>query len=174
MADGVPPEKVYDVLRTEEGVDRAFAKLEELKPHIQWWEAGAQPPEWLASEDVVMSSAYNGRITAAQKEGQPFKISWPGQVYAIDSWAIVRGTPKMDQAVKFIDYASEPKHQARLPEVIPYGPTHKAAIDSVPEDVVPNLPTAPKNLESALRNDTEFWINNEESLDQRFNSWIAN
>ncbi len=174
MADGVPPEKVYDVLRTEAGVDRAFAKLDELKPHIQWWEAGAQPPEWLASGDVVMSSAYNGRITAAQKEGQPFKISWSGQVYAIDSWAIVRGTPKMDQAVKFIEYASEPEHQARLPEIIPYGPTHKAAINSVPKDVVPNLPTAPDNLENALRNETEFWINNEEELDQRFNNWISN
>lgn len=174
MADGVAPDKVYEVLRTEEGVDRAFAKLEDLKPHIQWWEAGAQPPEWLASGDVVMSSAYNGRITAAQDEGQPFKISWSGQVYAIDSWAIVRGTPKMEQAVQFIDYASKPEHQARLPEAIPYGPTHKAAIDSVPSDVVPNLPTAPENLETALRNDTEFWIDREETLDQRFNSWIAN
>ena len=174
MADGVPPEKVYEVLSTEQGVDRAFAKLEELKPHIQWWEAGAQPPEWLASGDVVMSSAYNGRITAAQEEGQPFKISWSGQVYAIDSWAIVRGTPKMEQAVQFIDYASKPEHQARLPQAIPYGPTHRAAIDSVPSDVVPNLPTAPQNLETALRNDTEFWIDREETLDQRFNNWISN
>lgn len=45
MADGVAPEDVYDELSTEEGVDRAFAKLDELKEHIQWWEAGAQPPE---------------------------------------------------------------------------------------------------------------------------------
>ena len=44
MADGVAPKDVYQVLGTKEGVDRAFKKLDELKPSIQWWEAGAQPP----------------------------------------------------------------------------------------------------------------------------------
>jgi putative spermidine/putrescine transport system substrate-binding protein len=173
MADGVPADQVYELLATDEGVERAFNKLDELKPHMQWWEAGAQPPEWLASGDVVMSSAYNGRITAAQKEGQPFKIAWDGQVYAIDSWVIVRGSPKMDDAVEFIRYASQPENQARLPKAIPYGPTHVAAIEEVPEEVRPDLPTAPRNLKNALRNDTEFWIDREESLDERFNSWIA-
>jgi len=173
MADGVPAGEVYDVLSTEDGIDRAFAKLDELKPHLQWWEAGAQPPEWLAAGDVVMSTAYNGRITAAQKEGQPFKISWDGQVYAIDSWVIVRGSPKMEEAVEFIRYASQPGNQAGLPQAIPYGPTHQDAIAEIPEEVVPDLPTAPRNLETALRNDTEFWIDREESLDERFNAWIA-
>lgn len=173
MADGVPADEVYEVLKTEDGIDRAFAKLDELKPHLQWWEAGAQPPEWLAAGDVVMSTAYNGRITAAQKEGQPFEISWDGQVYAIDSWVIVRGSPKQEKAVEFIKYASQPTNQARLPQTIPYGPTHVDAIAEIPEEVVPNLPTAPQNLETALRNDTEYWIDREESLDERFNAWIA-
>ena len=47
MADGVPPDQVYEVLRTPEGVDRAFAKLDEIKDDIIWWEAGAQPPQLL-------------------------------------------------------------------------------------------------------------------------------
>ena len=47
LADGVKVEDVYKVLATPEGVDRAFAKLSELKPNIQWWEAGAQPAQWL-------------------------------------------------------------------------------------------------------------------------------
>ena len=67
MADGVAPAEVYEVLRTPEGVDRAFAKLDEIKDDIIWWEAGAQPPQLLASGEVVMTSAYNGRISAANK-----------------------------------------------------------------------------------------------------------
>ena len=71
MADGVPVKDVYKVLATKDGQNRAFRKLDQLKPHIQWWEAGAQPPQFLASGDVVMSSAYNGRIAAVQAlEGQ--------------------------------------------------------------------------------------------------------
>ena len=85
LADGVPASDVYKVLSSEAGVQRAFKKLDELKPHLQWWEAGAQPPQWLASGDVIMTSAYNGRISAAIKEGRNFKIVWTGQNYAVDS-----------------------------------------------------------------------------------------
>ena len=65
MADGVPAAEVYDVLGTPEGVDRAFAKLDTIKDDTIWWEAGAQPPQLLADGEVVMTTAFNGRIFAA-------------------------------------------------------------------------------------------------------------
>jgi putative spermidine/putrescine transport system substrate-binding protein len=92
MADGVAPKDVYKVLATPAGVDRAFKKLDQLKPNIQWWEAGAQPPQYLVSGDVVMSSAYNGRIANTQKEGKNLKIVWAGGMYDFDSWAIPKGS----------------------------------------------------------------------------------
>src|SRR5690606_11206724 len=85
MADGVAPKDVYKVLATKEGQDRAFKKLDELKPSIQWWEAGAQPPQYLVSGDVVMSSAYNGRIAAVQGESN-LQVVWSGGIYDFDSW----------------------------------------------------------------------------------------
>src|SRR5690606_36924372 len=69
MADGVRPDQVYAQLATEEGVQRAFKKLDEIKSHIQWWESGAQPMQFLASKDVIMSTVFNGRAFAAQEEG---------------------------------------------------------------------------------------------------------
>src|SRR4249919_3866956 len=65
MADGVAPADVYKVLGTPAGVDRAFKKLDQLKPDLVWWEKGAQPPQLLASGEAVMVDAYNGRIDAA-------------------------------------------------------------------------------------------------------------
>ncbi len=47
IADGVPVSEVYNVLGTEEGVARAFAKLDTIKDDVVWWEAGAQPPQLL-------------------------------------------------------------------------------------------------------------------------------
>ena len=97
MADGVPPADVYKVLRTPEGVDRAFKKLDEIKPDIVWWESGAQPLQLLASGEVVMTTAYNGRITGINKtEGKNFKVVWPGSIYAIDSWVILKDSPNKD------------------------------------------------------------------------------
>src|SRR5207237_7488029 len=86
MADGVKTADVYKVLATKEGADRAFRKLTELRPNIQWWEAGAQPPQFLVAGDVVMTTAYNGRIDAAQREGRNLKISWNGGIYDLDYW----------------------------------------------------------------------------------------
>lgn len=173
MADGVAPKDVYEVLRTPQGVERAFRKLDELKPHIQWWEAGSQPPQWLASGDVVMSAAYNGRITAANKEGRNFRIVWDGQVYAVDSWVVVKGSPNKDQAYRFIEFASKPEHQKDLVSAIPYGPTHVKAVDQVDPKVVPDLPTAPANLAASVATDVEFWVEHGEDLDERFNAWAA-
>lgn len=173
LADGVAPADVYETLGTSEGVDRAFRKLDTIKSHIQWWEAGAQPPEWLAAGDVIMSSAYNGRITAANKEGKNFKIVWDGQIYALDSWAVVKGSENADAALEFIEFASRPENQKNLPPIIPYGPTHVKAVAQTDPKVVPDLPTAPANLENGLANNTEFWVEYEEELNERFNAWAA-
>lgn len=34
LADGADKDDLYDLLATDEGVDRAFAKLDEIKPHV--------------------------------------------------------------------------------------------------------------------------------------------
>jgi putative spermidine/putrescine transport system substrate-binding protein len=36
-----------------------------------------------------------------------------------------------------------------------------------------DLPTTPDNLAAALPLDVEFWVDNTESLTERFNAWIA-
>ncbi|WP_305856423.1 ABC transporter substrate-binding protein [Balneatrix alpica] len=173
MADGVAPSDVYGLLRTKAGVDRAFAKLAQLKPHIQWWEAGAQPPEWLASGDVVMTSAYNGRITAANKEGKAFKVVWTGQVYSVDSFAVLKGSENKAAAMDFIAFASQPANQEKYPLLIPYGPTNKEAIAKLAPEVAETLPTHTPNLAQALREDTEFWLDYQDELNERFNAWVA-
>ncbi len=94
MADGVAPKDVYTVLATGEGVERAFAKLDQLKPSIIWWEAGAQPAQLLASGEVAMTSVYNGRLDAPRKEGKDFRIVWPGSIYAVELVGYSQGQPE--------------------------------------------------------------------------------
>jgi len=173
LADGVAPADVYSVLGTKAGVERAFKKLDQIKGDIQWWEAGAQPPQLLASGDVVMSAAYNGRISAAQKEGKNLRVVWNGSIYDVDSWAIPKGTPKRDEAYRFVKFASEPQNQRVYSGEIPYGPTHVKAVAGMDPKIVSDLPTAPDNLKGALASNTEFWVEHGEELEQRFNAWAA-
>lgn len=175
MGDGVPIDEVYDVLATPEGIDRAFAKLDSIKDSLIFWEAGAQPPQLLASGEVVMTSAYNGRVTAANEaEGKNFQIAWgAGFVYQVDSWVILANSDKQAEALEFIAFASDPGNQKNLPPHIPYGPTHKDAAALVDPEVQANIPTAPANLETGLFFADNFWVDNVERLNERFTAWAA-
>ncbi len=173
MADGVPANKVYETLRTPAGVDRAFKKLDTIKKDVVWWEAGAQPPQLLASGEVVMAQAWNGRIFDATKNGKNFKIVWDGQLQDWDLWAIPKGSKHLAEAYKFIAFASEPKVIAMQTKYISYGPAVLSAIPNVPADILKDLPTAPENSKNVLVNDAQFWGDNGEELRKRFNTWLA-
>ena len=173
MADGVPPKDVYKVLATKEGQDRAFKKLDELKPNIQWWEAGAQPPQFLVAGDVVMSTAYNGRIDAAQKEGKNLKVVWNGSIYDLDYWAIPKGTPNKALAEKYIAYSISSKPQQDYAHNIAYGPVNVAAIKALDPKTLSNLPNSPANGKNAVLQNLSFWTDHGDELEQRFSSWAS-
>jgi putative spermidine/putrescine transport system substrate-binding protein len=120
-----------------------------------------------------MSSAYNGRIAAANKEGRNFKIVWNGQNYAVDSWVIVKGSPNKELGYQFIQFASRPEYQKVLSTSIPYGPTHVQAVAQVEPRIAVDLPTAPDNLKAGVANNTEFWVEFGVDLDERFNAWAS-
>jgi len=174
MADGVAPDQVYEVLATPEGLDRAFAKLDELRPNLVWWEAGAQPLALLQSGEVAMTSVYNGRINALNKsEGTNMKLVWPGSIYAVDSWAVLKDAENKDAAMDFIAFANTPERLSQLPRHIAYGSPSKPAAALVELALSADLPTDPKNLAEALSLDVDYWVDNSEELTERFNAWVA-
>jgi putative spermidine/putrescine transport system substrate-binding protein len=174
IADGVAIKDVYTVLGTPEGVDRAFKKLDTIKKDVVWWSAGAQPPQLLADGQVVMTSAWNGRIYDADKNsGKHFEIMWDAQGLDWDLWVIPKGNPRLDDAYKFIAYASGPEQMADQTHYISYGPANKDAIPHVDPGILPHLPTATENMKNALLTDPIFWGDKGDELRQRFNAWLA-
>ncbi|MFZ3218750.1 MAG: ABC transporter substrate-binding protein [Rhodoferax sp.] len=173
MADGVKSADVYKVLATKEGADRAFKKMTELKPNIQFWEAGAQPPQFLVAGDVTMTTAYNGRIDAAQREGKNLKITWTGGIYDLDYWVMPKGTPNKALAQKFITHASGADAQAEYARNISYGPTNNKALAKLDAKVLSLLPTSPANSKDALQFNIHFWADQGEALEKRFAAWAA-
>ncbi len=174
MADGVAPQDVYKVLATKEGVDRAFKKLDTIKKDLIFWKAGAQPPQLLASGEVAMTSVYNGRIDAANRDDhRNFGISWNGALYTLDSWVILKGTPNLDSAYKLLDFMGKPENQAKLPVAIAYGVTAKGANALVDKARLEQLPTADANLAHAVQINVAFWLENIDRLTERFNKWAA-
>lgn len=174
MADGVAPADVYSVLGTPEGVARAFAKLDTIKEDIVWWEAGAQPAQLLMSGEVVMSLAWNGRISDANaNEAADLGIAWTNQVRGFDMWTVPMGAKNMETALDFIAFTITPETNAKLAEHIAYGPTANGASDFVAEDVLVNLPSAPANSTNALAQDGGFWAANSDAISAEFTAWVS-
>ncbi|WP_413992326.1 polyamine ABC transporter substrate-binding protein [Labrys okinawensis] len=174
IADGVAAKDVYKVLRTQEGVDRAFKKLDTIKSDVVWWESSAQPAQLLADGQVVMTSAYNGRIADAnKKEGKHFGILWDAQGLDSDLWIIPKGSPNLDEAYKFLAFASSPKAQAEQTRYISYGPANQDAVQFVDPAITATLPTAPDHMGDAILVDADFWGEMGDQLRTRFTAWLA-
>jgi putative spermidine/putrescine transport system substrate-binding protein len=171
LADGVAPIDVYRTLATEAGVRRAFHKLDQIRKDTVWWEAAPQPAALIAAGWVSMSSAYTLWFDPEQERNQHTRIVWRQSLYDIDSWAIPKGSPKRDEAYRFIAFASAPEQQRVLSEHLTYGPTNRAALDLLPARLAGNLPSSTPNLAGALRIDSAFWIEHGDALERRFNAW---
>ncbi|MEH6814703.1 MAG: ABC transporter substrate-binding protein [Motiliproteus sp.] len=174
LADGVAPEAVYSTLETRSGRDRAFNKLDSIKDNVVWWTTGAQPPQMLADGEVVMASAFNGRIDNAQhKEGKPFSIIWDRQIGYMNGWAIPKGSKNLELALDFVVKSSSTTALAEQARWIAYGPTRKSSSKLLNDDLLARLPTAPDNFKTAFMFDDEWWIDYADELNEEFNTWLA-
>lgn len=180
QADGVPTDQVYEVLGTPEGVDRAFKKLDSIKDSIVWWEAGAQPPQLLADGEVAMTTAYNGRLfNAIATEKKPFEIVWDGQIFDLDLFVIPKGAKNKENALKFVAFSTDTQRLADQAAWISYGPVRQSSNPLIGKhaeagiDMKPHMPTAPENFKRVVQNDYEFWADNQDQLNERFNAWLT-
>lgn len=182
ICDGVAAKDVYDVLSTDEGVDRAFAKLDTIKDDVIWWSAGAETPQRLADGEVVMGSTYNGRLfSVIEEEKQPVAMLWDWQVFDLDGWIIPTGLPeeKMQVIKDYIFFATDTQRLADQAKYISYGPARQSSAPLVGQhaelgiDMGPHMPTDPNNAKNTLLYNYEWWADNRDDLDAKFQAWLA-
>ena len=170
IADGVPRDEVYQTLATEEGQARAFAKLDTIKDDLVWYESWSQAPQLLNDGGAVMVQSANGRIFKdIQDHGRPFVMVWDSHVFDLDVWAVVKGTPNIEQAMDFVRFATGTVPLSGMQDVA-YGPTRRSASALVDPGVVNDLPTA--HIDKGLKADGIFWADYGESLGEKFNEWL--
>ncbi|MDN2567632.1 ABC transporter substrate-binding protein [Aquibium sp. A9E412] len=174
IADGVAPDAVYEVLASDEGVDRAFAKLDEIKPHIvAWWTSGAQPVQMLSDGEVHFTSAWNGRITQLQAEGVPVEAVWNGGGLKPSYIGVLKGTEHKEQAMRYVSFMlTDPARAAQFAKLVSYPGMVKGLYDHLPEEEGRALPTHPDNVENQFVTDAVFWAKNMDALQERWEEWL--
>ncbi|MGI3164994.1 polyamine ABC transporter substrate-binding protein [Pseudooceanicola sp. 200-1SW] len=160
MADGVAPEDVYEVLSSEEGIERALDKIRELRPNIDvFWSSGAQHAQLMKDGEVDMTTGWNGRFDNAAADGAKVAYTFNQALLDYDCFAVPKGAPNKDVAMEFLNEISKPEYQDDLPKYITYGPTNKAAYDTgeITAEVAATLPSSPENAALQLPVSLEWY-----------------
>jgi putative spermidine/putrescine transport system substrate-binding protein len=179
LADGVAAVEVYRLLETEEGITRAFAKLDSISESILWWRRPNEAVDLITSGQAVMTTALNGRAFDAARADSAIGIIWDGQLYSLDVFGIPRGTPQLERAREFIAFATMTEPLAGMASRVPYGAARASAAATVGpnpmtgEEVRPLLPTSPENFGNALLNDPDWWADHGAPLRARWDTWRA-
>jgi len=182
ICDGVAYEDVYDALETEEGVARAFAKLDTIKDQTVWWSSSAEPIQLLADGEVFMASAYNGRLFAMiAEQGQPVGMAWDWQMFDIDGWVVPAGLSEERTAavMKYLNFATDTQRLADQAKYISYGPARASSAPLVGLhaelgiEMGPHMPTDPNNAENTFVNNYEWWADYRDDMDARFQAWLS-
>ncbi len=182
LCDGVAYEDVYNMLETDAGQARAFAKLDTIKDQVIWWSASAEPIQLLADGEVFMASAYNGRLfSMIAEKGQPVGMAWDWQMFDIDGWIIPANLSdeRKKAALDFVYFATDTQRLADQAKYISYGPARASSIPLVGKhatlgiDMAPYMPTNPANAKNTFVNNYSWWADYRDDLDAKFQAWLV-
>jgi putative spermidine/putrescine transport system substrate-binding protein len=173
LADGVPAEQIYPTLETEAGVQQAFARLNQIKPHVVWWQHGRDPIRLLNNGEVAMSSIWaTTGVEGSKEENSHYSVEWDGRVIEMDLFGIVKGTRRLDEALAFVKYASNSKSLAEQAKYLANGPARKSSLDLIPPQVKENLPNgALHGDKKSVISDAQWWAENYARLAEQFLAW---
>ena len=171
------------------GIDRALAKIKAVctDPNggCVFWNAGAQPPELLANGEVVMATGWNGRFFNAQMEGTPIVQVWDAQILDYEYFAMVKGGPNdaNGKALKVLAEMTSTEGLAGSAKYIAYAPWRKSSIAIMEAgepwfkdgktNMVPHMPTAPGNLKSHILMNPNFWADNQDEINEKWEAMKA-
>ncbi|MBC7634122.1 MAG: extracellular solute-binding protein [Acetobacteraceae bacterium] len=172
LADGVSRAELYKILATRVGQDRAFAKLDAIKPDLMWWKSGAQPLQLVGSGDVAFAVGFVGRTARAAQDGAAYPLLWQTLLFSFDFWTVVKGSPNTPQAMKLIDYMTDAAPLRDLAKDWAVSPA-TAAVSQDPEVRAKNPAMVAEHAEEGMFIDTEFWVQYGDDLERRFAAWVA-
>lgn len=166
VGSGVPPEKLYPL-----DVERGFAALAAIRPHIRKWVSETpQMAGLLQSGEVDFTYAYNSRIGAARQAGHPLAMSLEQCIIGSSYLAVGKGSKRREAAMKLIAHAIAPETQAAFTKYIWATPNAKGALEKVPSDIRAMMPD-PSNKAHVVVSD-EYWADHFATLNARLTEWL--
>jgi putative spermidine/putrescine transport system substrate-binding protein len=168
LADGVAKDALYPL-----DVDRAFRKLDQIKPNVAtWWTTGAQQVQLLVDGEAVMGTVWNGRVMPLRKENKPVDLIWNGGALQLSYWAVPKGAKHPLEAMKFMATRLDADKGAEMLKEAPYPGFTPGLIDKLPPELARQLPIHPDNVAVQYSTNTQWWSENRAKLTERWTAWL--
>lgn len=169
LADGVEIKDLYPL-----DIDRAFASLDKIKPHVRvWWTAGAQSTQILRDGEVDMIGIWHGRYFEAEKAGAPVAMTWNQGEIERAYWVVAKNSPNGEAARKFVEFATSAKPLAGFAKAADYGALNPAANAFVDKGASVRMPTSPENYGLTFEQDLINFGADPAKVAERFEEWVA-
>ena len=129
-----------------------------------------------------MGSTFNGRLfSAIAEQNQPIGMLWDMQSFDLDGWIIPAGLSpeRQARALDYVFFATDTQRLADQAKYISYGPARKSSAPLVGKhealgiDMAPHMPTDPANAANVHIYDYNWWADNRDDLDAKFQAWLA-
>jgi putative spermidine/putrescine transport system substrate-binding protein/mannopine transport system substrate-binding protein len=166
---------------TDDKIDRALRKLDQIKPHVsKWWTAGGEPVQLLINREYVMTSCYDGRAILAIRQGAPIRIVWDGAHINYNYWTVLKGGPNTQNAQKFVAFVNRAQIAAGQTLGIAYPGPNVNQLQHLPADLVPLLSISEENASKLVVEDST-WLaskrpdgkSNIDHIQERWLAWRA-
>lgn len=169
LADGVAPDKLYPL-----DLDRAFAKLDQIKSSIDvWYEDLGQADVLLRNGEIDFMLTSNGRAHAAKQEGLKVDFTFNQGAWEQGYWVVPANGPNAENAQKLIAWTSQPEGQAEFAAAFGYGGPNIRSYEMIDAKVLAGLPTAPVNLPKQIAVDGEWWTQHLDEVNRRWLEWYT-
>lgn len=170
QADGVPRQSLFPL-----DLDRAFRKMDEIKPHVAvWWRNGDQSQQIIRNREVMMSMMYSGRAFQLRSQGVPVNIVWDGAPIDAVFWAVTKNAPRPQAALAFLDYVfTRPEAHADYTRASFYDTSQKDALKLLSSEEQKAHATHPDNLRRLARVDRDWVAENRDRVTERWLKWLA-
>ena len=168
LADGVAPDRLYPI-----DADRAFKKLDQIKPHVTvWWKTGAQSAQLLIDKEVVLGTAWNGRYHAAIAKGAPLHVEWNQGSLKESAFVIPKGAKDAYWGQRLLALMTDAKLQAVYANIATYPGLNLDSVQYTDPKIAPNLPTHPNNLPRQFWQNARWWADLGAAMEERWAKWV--
>ncbi|MFV0475349.1 MAG: ABC transporter substrate-binding protein [Pikeienuella sp.] len=163
---GVAPDALYPM-----DLDRVFAKWDEVKDQLSFYDTNAQAQQSITDGSVGLCIMPDGRAMSAIDGGAPVRIQYQHSIMTWSCMTVPKGAPNRDNAMKLLAYLMTPEAQAAIAEAYTYGPVVPSAFDLISPERAAILSGGPHQQGKFIMVNEKWWAENLDEANERLVEW---